>query len=95
MEVIERSFWVFLGSIENPFASVQGSRSVQNEEKNKNIERVYYKVKDLKEASEICQKYISYFNLGSRNWIGGLVIDDNNYVVARISYNGRVWKETI
>lgn len=91
MGIEKRKLWVFLGSSENPSSIAQASRNVKLEEANKNIEAVFYEVADLKEASEVCQKYIRYFNLGSGNFSGGRVIDDNDNFVARISYNGRVW----
>ena len=49
------------------------------------------KVKSFKEASEKCREFIEANNLGGSNWTGG-VIFENNEQVARVSYNGRVWK---
>ena len=57
----------------------------------KDKERVYFQVSNLAEASEVCQRYIAHFNLGSSNWTGGRVVNDNSDFVARISYNGRLW----
>ena len=51
----------------------------------------YITVKSLKEASLKCRKYIEDFNLGAGNWVGGQV-SKNRKQVARISYNGRIWK---
>jgi len=51
----------------------------------------YVTVKSLKEASKKCREYIEQFNLGAGNWIGGQV-SQNRKRIARISYNGRVWK---
>lgn len=51
----------------------------------------YVTVKSLKEASQKCREYIERFNLGAGNWIGGQV-SQNRKQIARISYNGRVWK---
>jgi hypothetical protein len=44
-------------------------------------------------ASNLCRKYIETYNLGDGNWGGnaGLVLDDNQKQIARVSYNGRVW----
>lgn len=91
MNIKKQKLWLNLGATENSFAFFQGSRNAKIEESQKNKETVFFEVSNLREASEVCQKYISYFNLGSGNWLGGQVIDDNNNFVARISYNGRVW----
>ena len=48
-------------------------------------------VTSLEEASTACQNYIAEFNLGSGNWTGGKVYGKGGAVVARISYNGRIW----
>ncbi len=53
--------------------------------------RRYITVNSLKEASRKCREYIEEFNLGSGNWAGGLVLQ-NRKQIARISYNGRIWK---
>ncbi len=92
MKMQKQKLWVNLGSTENPYQILQGSRNVKIDEKGKNIESVYFEVSNLNEASKVCQKYISHFNLGSGNWVGGNIVDDDNNFVARISYNGRIWK---
>ncbi len=51
----------------------------------------YVTVASLEEASKKCVEYIEKFNLGAGNWIGGQVTQ-NRKGIARISYNGRVWK---
>jgi len=51
----------------------------------------YITVQSLKEASRKCREYIDDFNLGSGNWVGGQV-SQNRKRIARISYNGRIWK---
>lgn len=91
MKLQKQRLWVCLDSTENPYAYFQGSRNVKIEEKSKHKERVYFEVSSLKEASVVCRKYISHFNLGSGNFIGGRIIDDDCNFVARVSYNGRVW----
>lgn len=53
---------------------------------------IYFQVTTLKEASELCQKFIQEYNLSSSNWIGGRVLDESLSFVARVSYNGRVWE---
>ncbi len=51
----------------------------------------WVEVADLDEASRVCRAYIVEHDLGSGNWTGGEVRSDLNEVVARISFNGRVW----
>ena len=48
-------------------------------------------VTTLKEASEVCRRYIDRWELGGGNWSGGDILEDGK-LIARISYNGRVWK---
>ena len=48
-------------------------------------------VLSLTEASQVCRRYIDRNNLGGGNWTGGRVLDEHGAVVARVSYNGRVW----
>ena len=50
-----------------------------------------FPVDSLEEASEVCQSYISDYQLGGGNWTGGKVTDNLGCSVARISYNGRIW----
>ena len=47
-------------------------------------------VTTLDDASEACRRYISDNGLGGGNWTGGDVTSEGK-VVARVSYNGRVW----
>jgi hypothetical protein len=49
------------------------------------------KIKSLEQASVLCEKFIMNNDLGSGNWSGG-DIKENGRVIARVSYNGRVWK---
>ncbi len=48
-------------------------------------------VKDLVEASVVCQRYIAVHSLGAGNWEGGRVNDTHGAYVARVAYNGRVF----
>lgn len=49
-------------------------------------------VATLAEASAACRAYICETELGAGNWAGGQVRDaQTREVVARVSYNGRVW----
>lgn len=45
----------------------------------------------LEEASARCLRFIAEHDLGGGNWSGGKVRDAAGVVVARVSYNGRVW----
>lgn len=47
-------------------------------------------VTSLESASRICREYIDRNTLGGGNWTGGTVRDGSK-VVAKISYNGRIW----
>lgn len=48
-------------------------------------------VRDLKDASRACQAFIRQHELGGGNWTGGDVTDAHGQLVAKVSYNGRVW----
>ena len=47
-------------------------------------------VESFEEATVQCRDYITKHNLGGGNWSGGQ-ITKNGEVIARVSYNGRVW----
>lgn len=49
-------------------------------------------VANFRQARDLCMKFINDNDLGSGNWAGGEVMDENNKVIAHISYNGRVWE---
>ena len=49
-------------------------------------------VADYVEASRACRAYIVRWALGGGNWTGGAVSSiQTGEIVARVSYNGRVW----
>jgi hypothetical protein len=48
-------------------------------------------VADWAAASERCAEYIAAWELGGGNWTGGQITDESGQLVARVSYNGRVW----
>lgn len=52
---------------------------------------LFVEVEDINQARQLCIEFIKYYQLGSSNWYGGKIIDENNNFVARVSYNGRVW----
>lgn len=56
------------------------------------VEHSRRRVGSLREAAACCRRYIDENDLGGGNWSGGEVIRiATNEVVARVSYNGRVW----
>lgn len=91
MKIKKQNLWVCLDSTVSPFRYFQLSENEKVEERLKDKENVYFQVSNLAEAREVCQRYIAHFNLGSSNWTGGRVINDNSEFVANISYNGRIW----
>ena len=48
------------------------------------------RVASLEEASRACLAYIAEHELGAGNWNGGSVFVGGN-LIARVSYNGKVW----
>ena len=48
-------------------------------------------VPTLAAASAACRAFIEAEDLGSSEWFGGNVVDAVGVIVARVSYNGRVW----
>lgn len=54
----------------------------------------WMKVASLREASNACSVFIGANELGGGNWAGGEVVDATGKMVARVSYNGRVWQQT-
>lgn len=50
----------------------------------------HVKVATITEAAQRCREYIVKHNLGGGNWIGG-EISENGKIIARVSYNGRIW----
>ena len=51
-------------------------------------------VKSFADASRVCRTYIENHGLGGGSWAGGEITRDGQ-IVARVSYNGRVWKEVL
>lgn len=85
------NLYVGLGSIKDitRWNCFSGNMKIQEISKPDGL--IYFQVTSLKEASELCQKFIRDYDLSSSNWIGGTVLDDNLSFIARVSYNGRVW----
>jgi hypothetical protein len=54
------------------------------------------RVATLKNASLACRLYITHYELGGGNWIGGEVTHaKSKKLTAYVSYNGRVWNPTV
>ncbi len=79
---------VLLDSAGNPDYGQDPARPFLYCEKSKAVE-----VGSLKEASERCSQFIDANNLGGGNWVGGQVFD-GDFLIAEVSYNGRVWSTT-
>jgi len=85
------SLYVGLGSTRDISRWDYFSGNMKVQEISKPDGMVYFQVNSLRDASDLCQKFIREFNLSSSNWVGGAVLDGNLSFVARVSYNGRVW----
>lgn len=59
------------------------------EPKDSGAERVV-RVRSIKEAQQVCSRYIDDNALGGSNWTGGEVCV-NGIAIGRVSYNGRYW----
>jgi hypothetical protein len=51
----------------------------------------FFKVNSPEDAALIAIAYRDTHNLGSGNWSGGQVLDEDGNEVFQISYNGRIW----
>ena len=48
-----------------------------------------FKCQTIEECVQEVRRYIELFNIGSGNWTGGQVYDENDNLIGRIHYNGR------
>ncbi len=87
----ESKLFVQLSSVIDKFRLNQKSKNAQRLEMHKPDGSVFYEVSSIKEASLLCRKFINVFNLGSSNWRGGSIVDENYNFIAMVSYNGSVW----
>lgn len=79
-------FAVFLSSVGNPDHGQDPDQSLPG------VPNDWKRVKTLKEAAIACREYIDENDLGGGNWMGGKVAClATKSIVAKISYNGRVW----
>ena len=79
--------FVQLSSVGNPDFRQNPDTILWGCEENKAVE-----VSSFKEASQVCKDFIERNDLGSGNWAGGLILDNNGNAIAHVSYNGRVWE---
>jgi hypothetical protein len=77
--------FVILDNCGNPDFGQNPNHRIPGTEKRK------HEVSSYDEASAVCMKYISEYDLGGGNWRGGQIYD-NDVQVAHVSYNGRVWE---
>lgn len=56
--------------------------------------RLVKAVSTFAEASRVATDYISEWDLGGGNWTGAQVLHPTKGLIARVSYNGSVWKCT-
>ena len=79
------AYKVLLASVGNPDFGQDSRRSLPG------VPRRTIRVASLADASKACRAYITFYELGGGNWLGGEV-KQGNEVVAKISYNGRAWQ---
>jgi hypothetical protein len=91
LQPLKTKYYVGLGSTSALWKWETFSDNEKIEEMSKPNGLVYFEVKSLKEASVLVRKFITQFNLGASNWTGGIVLDSEQKIVAKVSYNGRVW----
>lgn len=79
------TFKVRLASVGNPDFGQDSRRSLPG------VPRRTLRVASLADASRACRLYITHYELGGGNWLGGEVTKDG-VAVAKISFNGRAWE---
>ena len=83
----QETFSVDLNSRGNPDRGQDPDRPLPG------VARKVVEVRSLARASEVCTAWIEANDLGAGNWTGGTVRDASGRKVARVSFNGKVWKE--
>ena len=78
-----------MGNLEMKLSSCGNSDFGEDPEKSLSPTKVV-NVESFAEASMIAMNYIRKYELGSGNWDGGQIFQ-NNKQVAYVSLNGRVW----
>jgi hypothetical protein len=79
------AYTVMLSSCGNPDFDQHPGRSLPG------VRKATVKVDTMAAASKACRDYITENGLGGGNWAGGQILLDGE-MVARVSYNGRVWR---
>ena len=47
----------------------------------------------IEECRKAVREYIEYYDIGSGNWTGGQVYDDNDNLIGQIYYNGKFTRQ--
>lgn len=87
----ESKMFVQLATVFDAYRFSQLSINAQIQELNKPDGNIFFEIISLNDASLLCRKFIDRFDLGSSNWVGGKIIDEQFNFIAKISYNGRIW----
>ena len=66
---------------QNPYESMYGVPSYT------------FKCQTIEECAQEVRRYIEDYDIGSGNWIGGQVYDENDNLIGRICYNGRFTRQ--
>ena len=80
----EGNYKVQLASVGNPDHGENPNRSIPG------VPKSFVPASTMANAAQICRDYIAKHDLGSGNWAGGDIVE-NGKIVAKVSYNGRVW----
>lgn len=91
LKLENKSIFVSLGSEIDLNRFFQMSSNVKIEELTKPNYFKYFEIENILSAKKLCQNFIDEFNLGSSDWIGGRIVDENFNFIARVSYNGNIW----
>jgi hypothetical protein len=91
IEKTSEKIFVALGSSIDYSRWESFSTNARIQELSKPDNLVYFEIYSLKEATELVEKFIKEYNLGSTNWMGGRVVNEKYDFIANISYNGRIW----
>jgi len=84
---MKKPCYVILASCGNPDFGQHPDMEMFGAEPNRTVP-----ISNFKEASIECKSFIHHNQLGSGNWIGGQILDENKEAFAYVSYNGRVWE---
>lgn len=87
----ENKMFVQLATAFDAYRFNQLSINAQIQELLKPDGNIFFEITSLNDASLLCRKFIDRFDLGSSNWVGGQVVDEQFNFIAKISYNGRIW----